>query len=106
VAGARPIARPPAVDQGAREGRAGLLVVLDQRHAVLTRKSDVRQERVVRRRPGFHPYGALLIDDQRRKSRLQLAEHDSLLDEAVVRAVVLLRQRSVAERTVFALEAA
>ena len=50
LAGAGPIARPPAVDQSARRGNAPLLIVLDQGHAVLTRIFDVRQ-RCIRHRP-------------------------------------------------------
>ena len=66
----------------------------------------MRQARGIARGPRLHPHLADIVDPEGGETRLQFAEHDPLLDEAVMRAVILLRQRPVAKRPVFALEPA
>ena len=80
-------------------------VVVDQRHAVLARVADARQPDGIGG-PRVHVHLSGHRREDRRKSRLQLAEDHAFLDEAVVAAMVALGQGTEAKRAVLALEAA
>ena len=81
-------------------------VVLDQRHAVLTRIRQVGQQHIVAQRPGFHAHVAVDGAVDGGQTGLELAEDHALLHEAIVRTGILERQSSIAKGPVLAFETA
>ena len=101
---ARPVAWSPVPDEWCNRGLP-VRRRFHEGHAVLACMRDAREKCIVLDLPCLHAEAAIVERVERRQSRLQLAEHGPVLDEAVMGSEIAIGQVTPLEAAVLTLEA-